>query len=286
MIGGEPQDLSYRGSDTQVVIGDHNVIRECVTINRATEKEDGVTSIGNHYFLMACCHVAHDCRLGDRVIMANGTLLGGHVHVHDHASLSGAVGRAPLHDDRQLQLRRRTEPRAARRSPRTCWSRATRPAPLHQRRGPETQRLSRRGDLGALPMPIACSTGPRSACDHAREILRSEGKLVPQVNQLLDFVQQQQEGRHGRGREHQESRVNELRLAVIGGGHLGRIHARLLAAMEEVELVAAVDPDPVACQAVAEPLPRPGRTIASCSARSTPPCWPHPARSTPRSPCT
>ena len=92
VIGGEPQDLSYRGSDTRVVIGDHNVIREGVTINRATEKEDGVTSIGSHYYLMACCHVAHDCRLGDHVIIANGTLLGGHVHVHDHASLSGAVG--------------------------------------------------------------------------------------------------------------------------------------------------------------------------------------------------
>ena len=103
VIGGEPQDLSYRGSDTQVIIGDHNVIRESVTINRASEKEDGITSIGDHCFLMACSHVAHDCRLGNRVIMANATLLGGHVHIHDHASLSGRCG-ASLHDDRQLQL--------------------------------------------------------------------------------------------------------------------------------------------------------------------------------------
>ena len=91
VIGGEPQDISYRGADTKVVIGDDNIIRECVTINRATEKEDGVTRVGNHNFLMACCHVAHDCQLGDHIIIANGTLLGGHVHVHDHASLSGAV---------------------------------------------------------------------------------------------------------------------------------------------------------------------------------------------------
>src|SRR5262249_14926981 len=90
VIGGEPQDISYRGSDTQVVIGDENCFREGVTINRATEKENGVTSIGNHNFLMACSHVAHDCRLGDHIIMANGTLLGG--HVHDHASSSGGVG--------------------------------------------------------------------------------------------------------------------------------------------------------------------------------------------------
>ena len=62
-----------------------------MTINRATEKEDGVTRVGNDNFLMACCHVAHDCQLGDHIIIANGTLLGGHVHIHDHASLSGAV---------------------------------------------------------------------------------------------------------------------------------------------------------------------------------------------------
>ena len=62
-----------------------------MTINRASEKEDGVTRIGDHNFLMACCHVAHDCQLGNHIIIANGTLLAGHVHVHDHASLSGAV---------------------------------------------------------------------------------------------------------------------------------------------------------------------------------------------------
>ena len=91
VIGAEPQDVSYRGAPTRVVIGDDNVIREGVTINRATEKEDGETVVGSGNFLMACCHVAHDCRIGDHVIIANGTLLGGHVRVHSHASLSGAV---------------------------------------------------------------------------------------------------------------------------------------------------------------------------------------------------
>ena len=92
VIGGPPQDVSYRGEDTEVVIGDGNLIRECVTINLATTKEDGITSVGDRCYLMACCHVAHDCRLGDRVIMANGTLLGGHVHVHNDATFSGGVG--------------------------------------------------------------------------------------------------------------------------------------------------------------------------------------------------
>src|SRR5262249_53907907 len=91
VIGGEPQDISYRGSDTRVEVGDHNIIREGVTINRASEKEDFVTSVGDHNFLMAFCHVAHDCKLGSHIIIANGTLLGGHVHIRDHASLSGGV---------------------------------------------------------------------------------------------------------------------------------------------------------------------------------------------------
>lgn len=77
VIGGEPQDLSFRGSNTRVVMGDGNVIREAVTISRATEKEDGVTRVGNESYLMACCHVAHDCFIGDHVVIANSTLLAG-----------------------------------------------------------------------------------------------------------------------------------------------------------------------------------------------------------------
>ena len=92
VIGAEPQDVSYRGSETRVVIGDNNIFREGVTVNRATEKEDGVTRIGSCNFFMACSHVAHDCKLGDHIIMANATLLGGHVHIYDHATLSGGIG--------------------------------------------------------------------------------------------------------------------------------------------------------------------------------------------------
>ena len=91
VIGGEPQDLSYRGTDTRVEIGHFNTIREGVTVNRASEKEDGVTRLGDHNYLMAGAHVAHDCKLGNHIVMANGTMLGGHVHVNDYASLSGSV---------------------------------------------------------------------------------------------------------------------------------------------------------------------------------------------------
>ena len=91
VLGGDPQDVSYQGTPTRVEIGDHNIIRENVTVNRATEKEDGLTRVGSHNFLMAGSHVAHDCKLGDRITIANGSMLGGHVHVESYASLSGGV---------------------------------------------------------------------------------------------------------------------------------------------------------------------------------------------------
>lgn len=89
VIGGEPQDVSYQESSTKVVIGDDNVFREGVTVNRGAEKEDHVTRIGNRNMFMANSHVAHNCRIYDDVILVNGVLLGGHVHIHDRAIVSG-----------------------------------------------------------------------------------------------------------------------------------------------------------------------------------------------------
>jgi UDP-N-acetylglucosamine acyltransferase len=89
VIGGEPQDIGYMGSDTRVEIGDDNLFREGVTVNRGADKEDGVTRIGHRNFLMANAHVAHNCHVFNNVILCNGSLLGGHVHVQDFAIVSG-----------------------------------------------------------------------------------------------------------------------------------------------------------------------------------------------------
>lgn len=89
VIGAEPQDVSYQESQTEVIIGDNNLFREGVTVNRGAEKEDGVTRIGNRNMCMANSHIAHNCRIYDDVILVNGVLLGGHVHVHDRAIVSG-----------------------------------------------------------------------------------------------------------------------------------------------------------------------------------------------------
>lgn len=91
-IGAVPQDLKFGGEKTRVIIGDFNTIREFVTIHRGTTHDIGATIIGNHNLLMAYTHVAHNCKLGDHVIMSNAATLAGHVHVEDYAIISGLTG--------------------------------------------------------------------------------------------------------------------------------------------------------------------------------------------------
>ena len=89
-IGGEPQDKAFDPTcDVGVEIGDENQIRENVTIHRGAPKEDGLTRIGHRNLLMAGAHVAHNCHVFSDTILVNGVLLGGHVHVHDRAIVSG-----------------------------------------------------------------------------------------------------------------------------------------------------------------------------------------------------
>lgn len=88
-IGEDPQDKKYEGEVTRLVIGDRNTIREFATLHRGTQQDRGVTQIGSDNLFMAYTHVAHDCIIGNHVIMANGASLAGHVHLCDHAILGG-----------------------------------------------------------------------------------------------------------------------------------------------------------------------------------------------------
>ena len=90
VVSAIPQDLKFKGEETLAIIGDNTTLRECVTINRGTAAK-GKTVVGNNCLLMAYCHVAHDCILGDYVIMSNATQLAGEVEIDNHAILSGAV---------------------------------------------------------------------------------------------------------------------------------------------------------------------------------------------------
>ena len=90
-IGAIPQDLKYKGEESWVILGNNNVIREFVTINRGTAQSGGRTVIGDHNLLMAYCHVAHDCKIGNHVILANNATLAGHIEIEDYAIVGGLV---------------------------------------------------------------------------------------------------------------------------------------------------------------------------------------------------
>ena len=91
-IGDAPQDKKYQGEPTRLEIGDRNVFREYCTVNRGTTHDEGVTRVGNDNLFMACSHVAHDCQVGSRIIMANYVALGGHVQLGDWVIMSGYSG--------------------------------------------------------------------------------------------------------------------------------------------------------------------------------------------------
>ena len=91
-VGLACQDLKYHGEPTRLEIGDDNVIREFTTLHRGTVEGGGVTRIGNHNLLMAYVHIAHDCHLGNHIIMANGASLAGHVEIGDHATVGAFCG--------------------------------------------------------------------------------------------------------------------------------------------------------------------------------------------------
>lgn len=197
VIGGEPQDLGYREEPTTVTIGDHNIIREGVTINRGTAKDVGNTSLGSHCYLMACAHIAHDCQVGDHVVMANGSMLGGHCKVHDYASLSGLVaahhyvtigsyafvgGMSRVISDVPPYM--------------LCEGQPARP------RCPNVVALKRRNFdpevVSALSDAHRLLYRRRVGLEQAREILSSDGKLFSDVVKLLEFVDNANRGRFGR----------------------------------------------------------------------------------------
>jgi UDP-N-acetylglucosamine acyltransferase len=200
VIGGDPQDHSYRGSPTRVEIGDHNVIRESVTVNRGTEKEDGLTRLGSHNYLMATSHVAHDCKLGDRITIANGSMLGGHVHVESCASISGGVaihhyvtiggysfvgGQSRIYHDVPRFMLVDGNPSKVR-----CINVV----------GLKRNGISDEG-IEALHEAHRLIYRAKMSVRHATEILESHNHMVPEVVQLLEAVHAQHEGKHGRARE-------------------------------------------------------------------------------------
>ncbi len=94
VVGNIPQDVSYKGETGELIIGEKNIIREFVTINLPTLKQDKKTVIGDNNYIMAYCHIAHDCILGNNIILANNATLAGHVEIGDYTVIGGLT---PIH---------------------------------------------------------------------------------------------------------------------------------------------------------------------------------------------
>ena len=91
-IGNDPQDMKYKGEKTSLIIGNNNIIREYVTINPGTVQGGGTTSVGNDNLLMIGAHIAHDCRLGNKIVIANNAAIAGHAIIDDYVILGGNCG--------------------------------------------------------------------------------------------------------------------------------------------------------------------------------------------------
>ncbi|MGZ3746812.1 MAG: acyl-ACP--UDP-N-acetylglucosamine O-acyltransferase [Pseudobdellovibrionaceae bacterium] len=92
VIGGPPQDISYKGEETSLIIGNNNTFREFSTVNLATSKADKKTEVGNNCYIMAYTHIGHDCKLGNNVIMSNNSQLGGHCEIESNVVISAMCG--------------------------------------------------------------------------------------------------------------------------------------------------------------------------------------------------
>ena len=199
-IGGTPQDLSYWGTHTRVEIGDNNLIGERVTIHRASEKEDGITVIGSDNRFLACAHVAHDCKLSDRITMGVGSLLGGHVRVESDVTIAENVAVhqfVTIGNDSYIG----------------GHSKITTDVPRYMRvegnpsivRGINGQRLKERGvsseALAGLREAHRLIFVVKMPIEQAATLLDESGHLTHEVLLLLKFVESQHEGRVGRARD-------------------------------------------------------------------------------------
>jgi UDP-N-acetylglucosamine acyltransferase len=200
VIGAFPQDTSYKNTPTRVEIGHGNTFREHCTVNRATEKEEGVTIVGNNNYLMCNTHVAHDCCLGDRIVIANNGMLGGHVHVGNDVTIAGGVGVNHFASIGQLSFI-------------SAMSRVLHDVPPYmivdgqpaKPRAVNSVGLSRHSypqeDVLVLTAAYKLLYRSRVGIEAARAELMGSGPIRPVIKYLFEFIDNASLGRHGRGRQ-------------------------------------------------------------------------------------
>ena len=193
-IGGPPQDLKYQGERTELTIGDDNVFREFVTINRGTVGGGGLTTIASHNFFMAYSHVAHDCHVGSNTVFANSATLAGHVEVGDFATIGAFsavhqfcrvgehafVGGGTMCTQDVLPYAKTVSPRD------------------NQSFGVNTIGLERKGlskeSIEALQRAYRILVRSHLKLDEALPKIESELGSVPEVRYLVDFVRASKRG--------------------------------------------------------------------------------------------
>ena len=199
-IGGEPQDLSYWGSATRVEIGDHNLIHERVTIHRGSEKEDGITRIGSHNHFHNGSHIAHDCKLADRISIGALSMIGGHVHIQSDVRIDDKVG---VHQFTTIGSHSYV----------AGQSKIVQDVPSYMRvagnpssvRGINGRVLSKSGITSEARAALRAAHQliflARMTLGQATEILDLHDHLTPEVLKLTQFLESQHLGKMGRARE-------------------------------------------------------------------------------------
>jgi UDP-N-acetylglucosamine acyltransferase len=193
-VGLPPQDLKYRGEPTAVEIGDGNTIRECVTIHRGTAEGDGVTRIGSHNLLMAYVHIAHDCKLGSYIIMANGASLAGHIEIQDYATVGPFCG---VHQFTRIGTYSFLGAFTIVNQDILPYSKTTAPRPLGVY-GANRLGLERRGlakeDLKDLEGAFRLLCRSKLNTTQALEAIAAKGFQSPHVKTLVEFIKSSERG--------------------------------------------------------------------------------------------
>ncbi len=193
-IGMAPQDITYRGEPTRLEIGDHNEIRECVTINRGTAKGGGLTKIGSRILIMAYAHIGHDCVIGDDAMLVNGATLGGHVTVEEYAVV-GAL--CPVHQFVRIgahsyigggtTITQDVLPFSMTSAPRDTHAFLMNKVGL-QRRGFAKERIAKIHHAYKILLSSKLNTS------QALEKLKSEGERGEDVDMLIRFIESSERG--------------------------------------------------------------------------------------------
>jgi UDP-N-acetylglucosamine acyltransferase len=193
-IGLAPQDLKYHGEPTGVEIGDSNSIREFVTIHRGTAEGGEVTRIGSHNLLMAYVHIAHDCKLGNHIIMANGASLAGHIEIQDHATVGPFCG---IHQFSRIGAYSFVGAFSAINQDILPYSKTTSPRPLGVY-GVNKLGLDRRGlsadDIKELEAAFRLLTRSKLNTTQALEVIEARGFQSPHVHALVEFIRTSERG--------------------------------------------------------------------------------------------